>query len=290
MSTAMSSMFRLGDWRTSWSRTSGDASRLSAWIGRVEKKTRSGRQADRDAGLGQLLENPARATGRRAGQPVVADRLAVAGDLDPAQRGRRHLADGDLAVADRQPDRPFTQGQPIQGRGLPPRHGDCRERDREEREGRRGRSASRETRGGVSPVFDDSEREFAVALRVFAGEQTLASSGSCSRLVCRIFPRIPLARPGRAAEAAARPPRPSGFRRATDRPSGPSSGPTQAARSQLELPVVPMRVDSGLTIELVVVSKPLGEGDRVGPLDRTRWRRGSGSASRSLGRVVRRRW
>ena len=84
-----------------------------------------GRQADRHAGLGQLLlrEPPRQQPADGRGQPVVAERLAVAGDLDPPQRGRRHLADGHLAVADRQPD-VLPQGQPTeQGtHGLPPRH------------------------------------------------------------------------------------------------------------------------------------------------------------------------
>jgi hypothetical protein len=40
-STFMSSMLIVGDCKTSWSRTSGEASRFSPWIGRVEKKTRS---------------------------------------------------------------------------------------------------------------------------------------------------------------------------------------------------------------------------------------------------------
>ena len=68
MSTTMSSMFRLGDWRTSWSRTSGDASRLSAWIGRVEKKTRSaGRPTVARAWASSFLENR-----RESSRPTAA--------------------------------------------------------------------------------------------------------------------------------------------------------------------------------------------------------------------------
>ncbi len=68
MSTTMSSMFRLGDWRTSWSRISGDASRLSAWIGRVEKKTRrAGRPIVTRAWASSFFEN------RRASSRATAE-------------------------------------------------------------------------------------------------------------------------------------------------------------------------------------------------------------------------